>query len=61
MATLDEMDKAAEEAVRELEKLDKAAVMQVAEWLKKHFKTAGYKRLCRGLFKFADKAGKTDF
>jgi len=41
------MDKAAEEAAKELKKLDKAAVKVVATWMKTHFTQAGYKRLSR--------------
>jgi ribonuclease HI len=41
------MDKAAEEAGKELKKLDKAAVKVVATWMKTHFTAAGYKRLSR--------------
>jgi ribonuclease HI len=41
------MDKAAEEAAKELKKLDKAAVKVVAAWMKTHFTQAGYKRLSR--------------
>ena len=48
MATLDEMDKAAEAAVKELESMDRAAVKLAAEWIRKHYKNAGYKRLCPG-------------
>ena len=54
MGTFEEMDKSAVEAVKELESMDKESVKLVAEWIKKHYKQAGYKRLCRGLFKFLE-------
>jgi macrodomain Ter protein organizer (MatP/YcbG family) len=44
-----EMDKAALEAVKELKKLDKKALVEVGEWIKKHYLKAGYKRLCKAL------------
>jgi len=43
------MDAAAEDAAKELKKLDKAHVATVAVWLKANFGKAGYKRLCRQL------------
>jgi hypothetical protein len=46
-----EMDAAAKVAEVDLKKLDKKSVAVVAEWIKKHYLKAGYKRLCRMLIK----------
>lgn len=42
-----EMDKAAEIAAEELEKIPAAQIKVVATWIKNHYLKAGYKRLCR--------------
>jgi len=49
--TIGEMDIAAKEAEKELNKIDKKAVEVIGEWLTKHYKYAGYRRLCRLLIK----------
>lgn len=49
MATFDEMDKAADVAAKELEKLDQVAVRQVADWWRANFAKSGHKRLGRKL------------
>jgi hypothetical protein len=49
MATFDEMDKAADDAAKELEKLDPEAVKAVANWWSKWYHVAGHKRLGRKL------------
>lgn len=47
--TPEEMDAAAVEAKKELEGLPKDAVEVVRAWWKKHYLTAGHKRLARVL------------
>jgi len=49
MASLEEMDQAAEVAAGELKDLDPKAVKVVAEWWRKYYRTAGHKRLGRQL------------
>jgi hypothetical protein len=44
-----DMDAAAEAAKKELEELPKDAVEVVRTWWKKHYLTAGHKRLARAL------------
>ncbi|MBW1933895.1 MAG: hypothetical protein J7L92_00800 [Dehalococcoidia bacterium] len=44
-----EMDRAAEEAAKELDKLDPVAVKTVATWWSQHYVHAGHKRLARKL------------
>ena len=47
------MDRAAEEAAREIESIDKGAVKAVAEWWARHYMSAGHKRLGRILLGYA--------
>lgn len=48
-----EMDKAAEIAAKELEKLDPVAVRTVADWWKAHYLASGHRRLGRKLLEKA--------
>lgn len=47
------MDTAAQGAAKELEDICPENVQEVAQWMKKHYLTAGYKRLCRALMVYA--------
>ena len=47
------MDEAAEEARQGLKMLNEDAVLVIAAWIKKHYLTAGYKRLCKVLMEEA--------
>ena len=54
----DAMDTAAEKALEELEELEKLhpeAFRIFVTWLQLWYHTAGYKRLCRGLLRLADR------
>ena len=44
-----EMEKAADEAAKQLKKLPKEAVRVVAEWMKANVAAAGYKKLAKRL------------
>jgi len=47
------MDDAAQDALQGLEMIDAKAVLVIASWIKKHYLTAGYKRLCKVLMQEA--------
>ena len=47
--TAAEMDETAEVAEAELDNLDAEAVKLIGGWMKRHYKTAGYKRLSKKL------------
>ena len=53
MADNFEMDKAAQTASEELERLDSPSVKKVANWWASHFKTAGHRRLGRALVAYS--------
>ena len=48
---MQDMDRAAEEAKKDLANVDQEAVQKVTEWWKKHYMKAGHKRLGRVLVK----------
>ena len=52
-STQQKMDDAAAEAQQGLGMLDEASVLVIAAWIKKHYLTAGYKRLCKVLMQEA--------
>lgn len=55
---LQAMDNAATEAENELTEMDEEKIKPVANWIEKHYRKAGYKRLCRILKQYADKEEK---
>ncbi len=52
-STQQKMDDAAQDALQGLEMIDAKAVLVIASWIKKHYLTAGYKRLCKVLMQEA--------
>lgn len=47
------MEASAEEAREKLKSLPDQSIKDVASWIKEHYLSAGYKRLCRVLFEEA--------